>query len=49
MLGFNQTAVQNAIENNLKLAQDIARRQKEAADLIDRRARAMAQLGPGAN
>jgi hypothetical protein len=49
MLSFNQVAVQEAIARNLKDAQDIAKRQKEAADLIDRRTRSMAQYGPGAN
>jgi len=49
MLEFNQTAVKEAIANNLKYAQKIAALQKEAADLIDRRTRSMAQYGPGAN
>lgn len=49
MLAFNQAAVTEAIKNNVLLMQDIARRQKEAADLIDRRTRSMAQYGPGAN
>ena len=46
---FNQAAVQEAIAKNLEYAQEIARLQKEAADLIDRRTRSMAQYGPGAN
>ncbi len=49
MLNFNRTAVQTAIATNLEYAQEIAKRQKEAADLIDRRTRSMAQYGPGAN
>ncbi len=49
MLGFNQTAVQTAIAKNVEYAQEIAKRQKEAADLIDRRTRNLAQYGPGAN
>jgi len=49
MLSFNQTAVQAAIAANVEYAKEIARRQKEAADLIDRRTRSMAQFGPGTN
>jgi len=49
MLEFNQTAVKEGIANNLKYSQKIAALQKEAADLIDRRTRSMAQYGPGAN
>jgi len=49
MLSFNQVAVKAAIAKNLEYAQEIAKRQKEAADLIDRRTRSMAQYGPGAN
>ena len=44
-----QAAVQEAIAKNLNYAQEIARLQKEAADLIDRRTRSMAQFGPRAN
>ncbi len=46
MLKVFQTGVQTAIATNLKYAQEIARLQKDAADLIDRRMRAMAQFGP---
>ena len=49
MLKVFQTGVQTAIANNLKYAQEIARLQKDAADLIDRRMRSMAQFGPGTN
>jgi hypothetical protein len=49
LLGNNLQAVKAAIAKNIEYAQDIARRQKEAADLIDRRTRSMAQYGPGAN
>lgn len=49
MLESNQLAVKAAIAKNVQSAQEIARLQKEAADLIDRRTRSMAQYGPGAN
>ncbi len=49
MLESNQLAVKAAIARNVQSAQEIARLQKEAADLIDRRTRSMAQYGPGAN
>jgi hypothetical protein len=49
MLKMFQGLVQQAIANNLKYAQEIARLQKEAADLIDRRTREMAQFGPRTN
>ncbi len=41
--------VQAAIAKNLEYAQEIAKLQKEAADLIDRRMRSMAQSGPRTN
>ena len=44
-----QVALQETITKNAEDAQAIARLQKEAADLIDRRTRSMAQLGPGTN
>lgn len=46
MLGIFQRLVQEAIADNLKQAQKIAKLQKEAADLIDRRTGSMAQFGP---
>jgi hypothetical protein len=49
MLNTFQRLVQQAIATNLKYAQEFARLQKEAADRVDRRARAMAQFGPGAH
>jgi hypothetical protein len=49
MLTFNQMAVKAAIAANVEYAKEIARRQKEAADLIDRRTRSMALSGPGTN
>jgi hypothetical protein len=49
MFGFNKEAVSAAIVLNRQLAQGIAKMQKDAADLIDRRTRSMAQYGPGAN
>jgi len=49
MLAVYQTSVQEAIANNLKYAQEIAKLQKDAADKIDSRMRSMAQFGPRAN
>jgi hypothetical protein len=49
MLAFNQMAVKAAINANLEYVKEIARRQKEAADLIDRRTHSMALNGPGTN
>jgi len=49
LLSNNLKAVKAAIAKNLGYAQEIAKWQKEASDLIDRRTRSMAQYGPGAN
>ena len=49
MASLFQAAVQKAIAENLESAQKIARLQKEAADEIDRRTRAMAQIGVRTN
>ncbi len=49
MLSFNQTAVKEAIARNLASTKEIAALQKKAVELIDRRTRSMAQIGPGAN
>ena len=48
LIADNQAAVKDAIDLNLQYYQEIAKRQKEAADKIDRRTRSMAQSGPGA-
>jgi hypothetical protein len=49
MFENNQAAVDAAIAKNYQSTQEIARQQKEAVDLIDRRTRSMAQNGPGAD
>jgi hypothetical protein len=49
MLDFNLRAFKEMAARNLETAQKIARLEKDATELIDRRTRSMAQYGPGAN
>ena len=49
MLGFNETAVKEAIDANAEAARQIAKIQKDAAEQIDRRTRTMARNGAAAN
>jgi hypothetical protein len=49
MLDFNVMAVKALIAKNVESANDIAKRQKDAAEQIERRMRSMAQYGSGAH